>query len=177
MAVTVQQFVTLGPQVAEDLQLAMREAVNACALEITKRARIAVRRAIGDDQKLSHMSGGTKKAKIQPYYLPAESTTRPQAICRVKGPWQIIERPRKGGYQVKAKRKSAKAAASLESFGLSPGQALKTPQGPRGGVKPGPITTPLAPVSKTFARADRIIDEMVTEALDKSAQRRLGARL
>lgn len=134
-AVSLGEFTaTVGPQLAADLRLANREAVNVCALEITTRARRALQAVIGPEQRLSGQriaytwSGADRKQgkadrrgiKINPYYKAADAPVHPTALVGVRGPAQRVEHPRKGGYPIgPTAGRPSRGAPSLEPLDIS----------------------------------------------------------
>src|SRR5262245_8907125 len=100
---TVQEFTAVvGPQIQAQLGLAAREAVNASAKSVQAEAIGALRRTLGPDQKISGLNTRGRAVKITVRVSWARQTTRPMAVLRPQGKgWHLIERPRKGGYDIK----------------------------------------------------------------------------
>lgn len=135
--------------------------------------------------------GGTK---INPAYKQADSDTNPVAIIGARGPAHLIEHRRRGGYTVKPARgilTAAQAAplSDLEAqlFGAQRAAERRSserlPHAPalpmggdvyRGSAKPGPISTPRAPITRAFARARTTIANRARDAAAKSLERRMG---
>lgn len=135
--------------------------------------------------------GGTR---INPYYRTATSTTNPVALIGVRGPAHYIEHPRRGGYLVKPRRPvvvDADIADAIdelqaELFGreraarrrsgerLPRRPALKIAGDYRAAARPGPITTPLAPITKAFAAAPQTIAAAARARVEQGIRRRLG---
>jgi hypothetical protein len=186
---------TTFTRLAQQLDLTLVDTVNWAALQLTTDARHGYKAALGPEQRLSgywYTPKGTRVAggrRLNPAYKEASSVTKPVALVMVRGPAQLIENPRKGGYRVKghaprARKISDAAVAMAERQGLSRAAALRaaraattrpirTPDGPRAGASPGPIRRPLAPFRYMMLRAASIIDRGVTEQVERDVQRRL----
>lgn len=162
MPITVAEYLRLSPRILDELARSARAGVNAAGAAVTDEARKAVIAVVGGDGTLSHLRGSKV---IKPYFRRAQSEDNPVCLVGVSGPAHLLEHPRKGGYQVKARRKQAAVVETFAALGLETRQALATPQGPRGGVRPGPITNPRAPVTKTFDRAPQIVQKAAEEAV------------
>jgi hypothetical protein len=148
------------PELAKQLRLATREAVNKVALELTRDARERTKLVTGGDQRLSgsritsswHVehpgTEGSRRIytapvaggrKVNPAYKQADSVTNPTAVIGARGPMHWLEHDRKGGYDIRPRRARAtsdKAVADLdrlntELFGRSPrGGAARTKHAP-----------------------------------------------
>ena len=127
------------PEIAKQIRLATREAVNKSALEITQDARERVNLAIGPERRLSgskilfswtvekpgtdsrrvRKEADPRGRRINPAYKQADSVTKPTALIGARGPAQWIEHDRKGPYKepIRPRRSRAtsdKAVADLD---------------------------------------------------------------
>lgn len=157
MPVTLERFAASGPALAADTRAATVDTVNAVALQLTNEARAAVKRVLGADSRL-----GKGKRKITVFFSKARANLPgdPRAVVQPLGAFHLIERPHKGGYKVTA-----------------PGKALRTPHGPFKTVTAGPELNPPAPITRTFARAQQIADQVAPAAFQKSMDQRMKATL
>lgn len=204
--------VTVTRDITDAMRLATREAVNVSALEVTTDARNRVRRVLGPEQRMSRLTtrqrngkashvsadtiakGGTR---INPYYRQADSVTKPVALVGARGPAHLIEHSRRGGYDVRPRRKAvtdvdtAESVAALEAtvFGrtatettkraaqLRHAGALGTPGGFGfyGKVKPGPILRPRGgPIMAAFHVATTTINRAAGKAWEDTMARQLS---
>lgn len=113
MTVTLQVFVAkVVPDMKGGVRLALKEAVNRSALDITRDARARVQAKIGSEQRLSgylynrtgSKVGGTVTEaggrRINPAYKKADSNVHPVALIGARGPAHFIEHSRQGGYEI-----------------------------------------------------------------------------
>jgi hypothetical protein len=198
------ELVRVTDSIALEMRLAVRETVNHSAELVTLDARRRVQAAIGADQRMSRVTARMRNGKrslvtaetiakggtrINPYYKTATSESNPVALIGVRGPAHLIEHKRRGGYQVRPR--PAVAAGEIPTMadilsgtlGTDREQtaarlrhpALRTPQGPRAGAKPGPINNPLRPIGKAFDAAPHTIAQAARDELEAGLRRRLGA--
>jgi hypothetical protein len=174
---------------ARQLGGTIRDGVNAGALACTEQARRNYRQVLGASQRLSgyrYTPKGTKTQprRVNPYYREATSSTHPQAIVAVRGPAQLVEHPRKGGYTIRPRGNgvvSPTLAAMVRRGELTarnigvPRPAMRTPRGPRADVKPGPANHPPRPFLRMVPQAPRLIEEAarkrVQTQMDEVARR------
>lgn len=125
----------IPPALTQDLTKGVRVAVNAVARQVERDANRNVRRVVGASQRLS---GHPRAPAVRAVTKPAK-TDRDAALVVATGPWQLVEKRRRGGYEIKPRR-----ADSLSVGGV-----------PRAQVTGGAITRPRAPITTVFLRAQR----------------------
>lgn len=140
MAVTLAQFTKqISADIADDLRLAMREAVNKSALAVTQDARKRVSAKLGPERRLSgskiqfswtveqpgtesrrvRTAADPRGRRINPAYKPALSETNPTALVGARGPAQWIEHDRKGGYDIVPRHKGRQGATAAQRSSAS----------------------------------------------------------
>ena len=126
--VTLAQFSAQLAALPNAIRAAQRQAVSKGALAITQDIRAQISAATGGSNRLTGV--GRRGARVGARY-DVKGSVNPTALIRATGPMHLLERGRRGGYEVRPRGRRKRAALRFD------GQyAAVTHPGPTGGKQP-----------------------------------------